>query len=304
MMLETLFSGAVASGTSVLYGILGETVTERVGVINLGTEGCMIVGALAAYAVAYQTGSPILGVVFAMIAGGCMAALHAYLVLSRKSNQLATGLAIMFLGLGLTAFFGRDYVSAAVEGFKKIEIPLLSKIPIIGQALFHQDLLTYLSYILCPFLCYLLYKTRFGLKLRATGEDVSVVYSYGTNPKRMAYIGVILGGMITGIGGAQLAIAYTHTWTDGMTNGRGIIATALVVLAAYNPGKAVIGAYIFGGAQALQSILQEKGVEISPFILMMLPYVITLVALFISSRKKYQPMPNELKKIIESSSNS
>lgn len=302
MIINTLLSGAIQSGTSVLYGICGETVTERVGVINLGTEGCMIVGALTAYAMNHFTGSVYASALFAMLAAGAMAALHAYLVIGRKANQLATGLTLMFLGLGLTAFLGRNYVSVTIVGCEKIAIRFLCEIPIIGDALFNQDILTYLSYIMCPALYFFLFKSRLGMKFRATGEDENVVFAYGMNPVMLRYMGVILGGMISGLGGAQLSIAYTHTWIEGMTNGRGVVAAAMVVLIAYNPGKAMLGAYLFGGAQALTSIMQEQGVAVSPFLLMMLPYVVTLVALFFTSRKKNQPMPAELKKVVESAS--
>lgn len=299
--LSLLFSGAIQSGTSVLYGVYGELMSERVGVINLGIEGSMVMGALGAYAVTVQTGSPLLGVLAGMLLGGLLALLHAYLVISRGANQLATGLTIMFLGLGITAFFGRGYVSASIEGgLQSIPIPLLSDIPIIG-GLFNQDILTYLSYLMGPALWFLLFKTRFGMMLRGTGENEEVVYAYGINPHKMRYIGVVMGGMLAGLGGAQLSIAYTKTWIEGMTNGRGVIAVALVILATWQPLKAYIGAYIFGGAQALQLILQQQGYDVSPFLLLMLPYVLTLIALFIVSKRKWQVMPAELKKIVGSS---
>lgn len=171
----------------------------------------------------YHTKSPLLGILMAAIGGGVLALLHAILVIGRKANQLATGLTIMFLGLGLTSFLGQQYVSVSIDGLSVIPIPVLSGIPVIGTALFNQDILVYVSYILCPLLCYLLFKTRLGLLLRATGEDEEVVFAYGANPKLLRYIGVVLGGMISAIGGAQLAIAYTHTWIENMTNGRGII---------------------------------------------------------------------------------
>ena len=133
--------------------------------------------------------------------------------------------------------------------------------------------------------------------IRATGEDENVVYAYGVNPIVIRYVGVIIGGMLAAIGGAHLSIAYTHTWIEGMTNGRGVIAVALVILAGWNPAKAVIGAYIFGGAQALQTVLQQQGVNVSPFLLLMLPYVLTLVALFIASYRQKQTAPAELKKV-------
>ncbi|HJD22669.1 MAG TPA: ABC transporter permease [Firmicutes bacterium] len=300
-ILTYLFSGAVQSGTSVLYGVYGEILSERVGVINLGLEGSMVMGAFGAYAATAQTGSPLLGVLAGMLLGGLLALIHAYLVIARKANQLATGLTLMFLGLGITAFFGRGYVSASIGGgLSAIKIPLLSDIPVIG-GLFEQDILTYLSYLLGPALWFLLFKTRFGMLLRGTGESEEVVYAYGLNPKRMRYIGVVMGGMLAGLGGAQLSIAYTKTWIEGMTNGRGVIAVALVILATWQPLKAYIGAYIFGGAQSLQLVLQQQGYDVSPFLLLMLPYLLTLIALFIVSRRKRQVMPAELKKIVESS---
>lgn len=301
MIITSLLSGAIQSGTSVLFAVYGETMTERVGVINLGTEGCMIVGALTAYGITANTGSPWLGLIGAGIIAGLFSLIHGYLVVNRKANQLATGLTLMFLGIGLTAFLGRNYVSVQVEGFSKVPIPLLSSIPIIGQAIFNQDIITYISYITGPVLWALLYKTRFGMLLRGTGEDENVIYAYGSNPIIIRYLGILIGGVLSGIGGAQLSIAYTHTWIEGMTNGRGVIAVALVILAAWNPAKAIIGAYIFGGAQALQLILQQQGYNISPFLLLMLPYVFTLISLFIATRKQKQSMPAELKKIIESS---
>lgn len=299
MILESLLAGAVQSGTSVLLTVCGETVSERAGVINLGTEGCMAVGALFAYIVCAETGQPFLAIPVACIAGGLMGLLHAYFVISRKANQLATGLTLMFLGLGLTAFLGRNYVSVSTEGFTKLRIPFLADIPIIGDALFDQDPITYLSYLICAGMCLLLYKTRFGLILRATGEDENVVCAYGADPIRMRYLSVIMGGMLSALGGAQLSIAYTHTWIEGMTGSRGVIGVALVCIAAWNPAKAFIGAYIFGAAQALQMILQQQGLEISSFLLMMIPYVLVLIALFAASIKKNGKMPAELKKVFE-----
>jgi simple sugar transport system permease protein len=264
----------------------------------MGTEGSMVLGAFAAYMVTSETGSPVLGLGAGMLAGALLALAHAYFVITRRTNQIATGLTLMFLGLGLTAFFGRKYTSIHVDGFRELAIPLLSKIPVVGQAIFTQDPITYISFILGPLLWFLIFKTRTGILFRGTGEDEKVVFAYGVNPVVFRYLGVIAGGALAGIGGAQLSIAYTHTWIEGITNGRGIIAVALVILASWNPAKAYIGAYIFGGAQALQLILQQQGYNISPFLLLMLPYVLTLVALFAMSKQKRQVMPEELKRVI------
>ncbi len=301
--ITSLLTGAIQSGTSVLYGIYGETITERVGVINLGTEGCMIAGALAGYAFTYKSGLPFMGVLMGALCGGLLAFIHSLLVIYRGANQLATGLTIMFMGVGITAFLGIDYVSVSCKGLSPVAIPLLSQIPVLGPVVFNQDILTYISYILCPLLTWFLFKSRSGLILRAAGEDSEVLSVYGYNPKLVKMAGVILGGMISGIGGAQLSMAYTHTWIENMTNGRGVVAVALVVLAGYNPKYAMIGAYVFGGAQALQLLLQAQGVNISTFILQMFPYIFTIFALFIAAKSGKQSAPAELKKIIESSAN-
>jgi simple sugar transport system permease protein len=293
-----LLFGAIQSGTSVLFGVYGETVCELVGVIYMGIEGSMILGAFTSYMVNAETGSPWLGLLAGMGAGMLLALLHAYFVISRKTNQIATGLTLMFLGMGITAFFGRSYISVHVDGFQAQALPLLSKVPILGPAIFSQDAITYLSYILGPLLWLLFFKTRLGIQLRGTGESERVIFAYGGKPILFRYLGVIAGGALAGIGGAQLSIAYTHTWIEGITNGRGIIAVALVILASWNPVKAYVGAYIFGGAQSLQLILQQRGVAVSPFLLLMLPYALTLAALFVMSRRKRQVMPEELKRIV------
>jgi general nucleoside transport system permease protein len=292
-----IFTGAIRSGTSVLYASLGELIAQRAGVINLGTEGSMLAGALGAFAATVYTGNPWLGILIGGLCGAAMSSIHAFLVITRNANQLASGLTVMFFGIGVTAFFGRDLVSKQINGFEPLAIPGLSKIPILGPILFNHDILTYLSFILVPLIWLLLFKTRWGVILRATGEKEEVVYAYGVNPKLIRYLAVLAGGFLAGLGGAQLSTAFTHTWVENMAQGRGIIAVALVIFASWLPYRAMLGAYLFGGAQALQLVVQQSGVHISPFLLFMTPYVLTLVAMYIVERKQRSRMPEGLSKV-------
>lgn len=293
--------GAIRSGTSVVFASEGELLAERAGVINLGTEGAMIAGALGAFAVTYATGSPALGALFAGCCGALVAGIHAFLVIARRANQLASGLTIMFFCLGATAFLGRTFASKQINGWEPIPIPGLSAIPFFGRLLFHHDLLTYLSFLLVPALYLLLFRTRWGVILRATGEREEVVYAYGLTPATIRTLAVVAGGFLAGVGGAQLSTAYTHTWVEGMTQGRGIVAVALVIFASWLPYRAMLGAYLFGGAQALQLALQQSDVKVSPFLLFMTPYVLTLAALYVVESRKRSRIPEELGKVFVSS---
>lgn len=294
MIVGDIMTGAIRSGSSVLYASLGELVGERAGVINLGTEGSMLAGALGAYAMTVWTGNPWLGALAGGICGGALALVHAFLVITRGANQLATGLAIMFFGMGLTAFLGRTFVNKPITGLDPVPIPLLADIPFAGKILFRHDMLTYISFLLVPLLAFVLFRTRLGVVLRATGEKEEVVFAYGMRPQTIRYLAVTAGGFLSGVGGAQLAIAYTHTWVENMTAGRGVIAVALVIFASWLPLRAMFGAYLFGGAQALQLALQQGGYDVSPFLLFMLPYVLTLAALFVVERRQRSKIPEGL----------
>lgn len=296
-MIIDIFTGAIRSGTSVLFASLGELIAQRAGVVNLGTEGSMLSGALGAFAATAWTGNPWLGILVGGLCGAAMSLIHAFLVITRNANQLASGLTVMFFGIGITAFFGRSLVSKQINGFEPIAIPGLSKIPVLGPILFHHDILTYLSYFLAPLIWLVLYKTRWGVILRATGEKAEVVYAYGFTPQLIRYLAVLAGGFLAGLGGAQLSTAFTHTWVENMTQGRGIIAVALVIFASWLPYRAMLGAYLFGGAQALQLIVQQSGLPISPFLLFMTPYVLTLAAMYIVERKQRSLMPEGLSKV-------
>lgn len=292
-------TGAVGPGISVLYATYGEVITERSGKINLGTEGCMLMGATFAFIIAAETGNPGAAILVGALAGGLLSLLHAFLVVSRRANQLATGIAVTLFGLGITSFAGRSYVSVSIGGLDPISIPLLSRIPVLGEALFQQDILTYIAYALGPLLWAALRFTRWGLSLRAVGESADVAYAAGRNPALVQYVAIFLGGLLAGLGGAHLSLALTHSWSEAMTRGRGFIAVGLVIFGMWNPLRAMLGALLFGGAIGLELQLQTIGAPVSPFVLAMLPYVITLGVLSIWSGAALRAMPEGLKAVFK-----
>jgi ABC-type uncharacterized transport system permease subunit len=300
MFVEDVLTGAVRYGASVLFATQGELVAERAGIINLGTEGSMLCGALCGFAVAAQTGSALLGAVAGLAAGALIALLHAFVVIDRRANQLAAGLAITFLGLGLTAAIGTSFVDRRIDGLGQAPIPLLSDVPFLGNVLFDHDLLTYLALLLGPLLWWFIFRTRWGLLLRATGEDPEVVRAYGHSPRRIQYLATVAGGALAGLGGAQLVLAYTLNWVEDATAGRGFVACALVIFAAWRPLRATVGALVFGGAVALQLQLQARGVDVSSFVLGMVPYVLTLLVLAVASWRGGQRVPAGLKAVFDS----
>jgi ABC-type uncharacterized transport system permease subunit len=300
ILLEVL-TGAVRGGTTILYAGLGETVSERGGVVNLGIEGSMLCGALAAVAATSASGNPWVGALAGAAAGAALAAVHAFFVINRRSNQLATGLIVLFLGLGITSLFGASYVKADVNGFTPVAIPGLSSIPWLGDIFFDQDPLTYLSYALVPALWWFIFRSRWGVLLRAAGERSEVLTTYGHRLVPIRYAAVIAGGFLAGIGGAQLSIAYANAWFENMVQGRGFIAVAVVIFAARQPFKVAAGAYLFGAALALSPVLQANGYSINQFALDVIPYVLTLVVLVLLGRRRAADAPEELQKVFEAS---
>jgi general nucleoside transport system permease protein len=301
MNVELVLAGAVAGGTSILYPTLGEVVSERAGVINLGTEGSMLAGALTAYAVGIETGSPWLGVLAGLVAGSILSFVQAFMVLNRGANQIAAGLVVTFLGLGATALFGQDYVGQGVVPLETVPIPGLSELPFIGPILFDHDILTYLSLLLAGALWYVVFRTRTGMKLRAAGERPDVLHTFGVSPTVVRYGAVLFGGALAGLGGAQLSTAFTLNWSEGMTVGRGFVAVGLVIFAAWNPLKAILGAYLFSGAIALQLQLQAEGSDISRYLLQALPYLTVIAVLAILSRRRANAAPEALSRVFEHS---
>ncbi len=298
-LLIVVLAGAIRAGTSVLFACLGEVVSEKAGIVNLGSEGSMLAGAFTAFAVTAQTGNPYVGVLAGALAGGLFALLHAFLVIHRHANQLVSGLVVMVLAQGITAFFGRTYVDQQIHGLNAVSIPILSDLPVLGPILFRHDVLTYLAMFMAVAIWYLFTRTKWGLVLRATGERDEVAYACGYSPTKVRYAAVVAGGMLAGIGGAQLSVAYTLNWVEDMTQGRGLVAVALVIFAAWSPLRAIVGCYLFGGAIALQLALQARGIGISPFFLSMVPYLLTLLVLLFTGRKQQYAMPEGLRAVFE-----
>jgi general nucleoside transport system permease protein len=294
MFLEDVLAGAVRSSTSVVFAAQGEVIAERSGVVNLGVEGSMLAGALAGYAVTAETGVALIGVAAGAAAGAALALVHAVLVLEGRANQLASGLAVFFLGLGVTAALGHRYVDLQIEPLEVVPVPLLSDLPFVGRVVFNHDLLTYCALALGPLLWLFLYRTRWGLILLATGERGDVAFAYGHAPRRVRYLAVLTGGALAGVGGAQLVLAYAQIWIENVTVGRGFVAIALVIFAAWDPLKATVGGLVYGFALSFQLQLQARGVDISAFLLDMTPYLLTLAVLVVASRRWAQRAPEGL----------
>ncbi|HEY3100692.1 MAG TPA: ABC transporter permease [Methylomirabilota bacterium] len=276
---RSLVAGAVVSGTPLLYATLAEVIGERAGVVNLGLEGVMLIGAVVGFVTTVQTGSPVIGVLAAALAGAAFNAFFTWLVVDRRANQLATGLALMFCGVGLSALIGAPYIGRPITGLAEIPVPALAAIPVLGPALFVHDALVYAAVPIAIATWWALFSTRWGLAVRAVGENPVAAFAAGYSPRALQYQALLLAGLLAGIAGAHLSIGVAKTWAEWMTAGRGFIAVALVVFARWHPLRAIAGAFLFGGAISLQLQLQARGLAISPFVLDMLPYVLSLVVL-------------------------
>ena len=276
----------VAAATPLLFAALGELVTEKSGVLNLGVEGMMLVGAVSAFAVAAGTGSLYAGAAAGALAGMSLALLFGLLTLSLVANQVATGLALTIFGIGLSALIGQDYVGTPLNALPKLAVPGLSDAPFVGPVLFGHDALVYLSFALVAAVAWFLYRTRGGLVLRAVGESHDAAHAIGYPVIRIRYLAVAFGGAMAGIGGAYLSLVYTPMWIENMTAGRGWIALALVVFATWRPGRVVLGAYLFGGVTILQLHAQGVGLGVASQLLSMLPYLATVLVLVLISRNR------------------
>ncbi len=286
MFVVSVLAAAIASGTAILYACLGEIICERAGVLNLGVEGMMLLGALGGFAATYYTGNPWVGVLAALIAGGLSSLIHAVLTVTLRANQVVSGLALTLFGSGLAAFLGKPLVGQpAPAAFVKTPIPVLADIPVLGPIFFQQDMLTYLSFVIVPLLWYFMFRTRPGLYLRAVGENPASTDVMGLSVSGLRYRYVVIGGMLAGLGGAVISLASNPSWTENITAGRGWIAIALVIFATWNPLRAALGAYLFGGVEAIQFRLQSTGTTISPFFLNMLPYIFTIIVLILATRE-------------------
>ena len=280
-----LLEATIRAGTPLLLATLGEIYAERSGVLNLGVEGMMIVGAITAFMIAYVTANPWLGVLAAILAAVLLSLVHAFVSITLKTNQVVSGLALTFVGLGVSAMLGKAYIGVVLPAsIRPIRIPVLSDIPIIGPGLFEQDPIAYIAIILVPIMWFILYKTEFGLNIRAVGENPAAADTLGVNVYLIRYICVAIGGGLAGLAGAHLSLAYTPMWVEGMTAGRGWIAIGLTIFAMWSPGRALIGAYLFGGIDILQFRLQQY--NIPPNLLGMLPYVFTILALLVGTTER------------------
>ncbi|MCB2166319.1 MAG: ABC transporter permease [Deltaproteobacteria bacterium] len=287
-LIVPLLAAAIQSGTPILYATLGEILTEKSGVLNLGVEGMMITGALAAFVTAQATGNPGQAFLVAGLIGAAIGAIHAIVCLWFLGNQVVSGLALTIFGMGLADYLGTPLIGQTAPGFNKLAVPLLHSIPGLGPILFQQDILVYGAILMVPLLWFFLEKCRWGLNLRAVGEHPEAAAAAGISVLRYRWIGILGGGCLAGFGGAYLSLAYTHLWTNGLSAGRGWIAVALVIFAFWRPGRALLGAYLFGGVMAFQLRLQAVGTHLPSSLLLMLPYLLTVAVLVFSSWKSKQ----------------
>lgn len=281
-MIAALLASVVTAATPLLLAALGELVVERAGVLNLGVEGMMLVGAVAAFAATSLTGSPALGILAAAAAGAAMAGLFAGLTLGLATNQVATGLALTIFGVGLSALLGAGFVGHPLPPLPKLDLPFLDRAPLL-----RQDALVYLSLAATAAVAWFLRRTRAGLILRAVGEADGSAHALGHKVLRIRATAVLFGGVMAGLAGADLSLAYTPMWVEDMTAGRGWIALALVVFSAWQPWRLLLGAYLFGGIAILQLYAQGSGFSPVPTqFLAMLPYLATILVLTVISSGK------------------
>ena len=288
-LLIAICLAAIASGTSILLPALGETLTERSGVQNLGVEGMMLMGALFAYIIDIETNNIVLAFVAGAFAAVILALVHAFLSITLRANQIVSGLAVTLFGSGLTAFIGKPFVGAqAPVVLTRVPLPVLSQIPVVGQILFTQDAMVYASFVLVPVLWYFVYRTRPGLNLRAIGENPATADAMGVGIVSRRYTYTLIGGALAGLGGAYLSLGYTPTWVEGMTAGRGWIAVGLVVFGTWDPVRVMAGAHLFGVVAGFQLRAQGLGSTIPSFFLNMLPYLFTVAVVALSSGERLQ----------------
>jgi simple sugar transport system permease protein len=282
---EAIILSVLAASTPLLLAAAGELVAERAGVLNLGLEGMMIMGAACGFAAAWYTGSVILGALAGMLAGVLMAALFAALALGLAVNQVAAGLALTIFGAGLSGLIGSGFVGERIEPAAHLDLPLLTSVPFIGRIVFGQDAFVYASLALIVAVWWFLQHTRAGLILRAVGDNPASAHALGHPVLRIRMLAVLFGGACAGLGGAYLPLAYTPFFTPGMTAGRGWIALALVVFASWRPGRLVAGAWLFGAVSILQLHAQALGLPVPPQFMSALPYLATVAVLIAISRR-------------------
>ena len=276
----------ITAATPLLYAALGELITEKSGVLNLGVEGMILLGAVSGFAVVHFTGSAALGILAGLLGGAGLSLIFALLVLGFQASQVATGLALTIFGVGLSALLGQDLVGIAYAGLPTLAVPLLAKIPIVGPLLFNHDILVYGSFAMVAAVFWFLTRTRAGLIVRAVGDSHEAAHAMGYPVIRIRFLAILFGGGMAGLAGAYLSLAYSPLWIENMSSGRGWIALALVVFATWRPARVFVGAYLFGGITILQLHAQALGVGIPSQVMSMLPYLATIVVLVLISRDR------------------
>lgn len=280
------------AATPLLIAATGELVVERAGVLNLGVEGMMVIGAVTGFGVSVSTGSPWLGVMAAILAGAAFSLVFAFMTLTLVTNQVATGLALTLAGLGLSGLIGEFFVGQAGLKLANVDIPFLTNTPVFGRLLFGQDPIFYLSFLLVVMVAWFLFKTRAGLVLRSVGDNHTSAHALGIPVLKVRYLAVMFGGACAGLAGAHLSLVYTPQWVENMTAGRGWIALALVVFASWRPWRIVGGAYLFGAMTIGQLHAQALGLGIPSQLLSSLPYLATIIVLVLISGNRRMTMMN------------
>jgi ABC-type uncharacterized transport system permease subunit len=295
LLSATVLVGILASGirlaTPYLYAAIGETLGQRSGVLNLGVEGQMLLGAFAAFYVAYTTGNLWLGMLAAVIVGALMGLAMAFVTVNLQAQQGISGIGFYLFGLGMSDLLFQKLLGTVetVQGFEKINIPILSDLPVLGPIFFSQNLLVYGAYLLVPVAWFIINKTTLGLKIRAVGENPEAADSLGVSVAGVRYFTITLGGILSGVAGASLSIALLNVFQQNMTSGLGFIAVALVYFGAWRPWGVLGGALIFSMVNSLQLWIQVLGIPIPSDIAVMMPYVLTIVVLVISVSRVRSP---------------
>ncbi|MGP4689774.1 ABC transporter permease [Agrobacterium cavarae] len=291
-MFQAILLTVITAATPLVIAALGELVTERAGVLNLGVEGMIVIGAVCAFAAAHLSGSPYIGILAGIAAGAVFSLLFGFLTLTLVTNQVATGLALTILGLGVSGMLGESFVGVPGVKLPNIVFPVLSDIPFIGPILFRQDLIFYISIALVFGISWFLFKSRTGLKIRAIGDSHSSAHALGISVIRTRYFAVMFGGACAGLAGAQLSLVYTPQWVENMSAGRGWIALALVVFASWRPWRVLAGGYLFGAVTIGQLHAQAFGIGVPSQLLSALPYIATIVVLIIISHNRRTTLIN------------
>jgi len=289
-LLINLLAAGIQSGTVLLYATIGEIFSERAGVLNLGVEGMMLMGAVTAYGITYQSGSPWVGLAAAAGVGMLLALIHAILTITLRADQVVSGLALTFLGSGLSAVLGAPLVEVRqVAQLPTVHFPFLADLPALGPIFFQHNIIVYLGFLVAPLAWFYIYRTRPGLELRAIGEYPAAADVLGIPIYRQQYFYVAMGGCFAGISGAALTLAITPFWVEGITRGQGWIAVGLVIFAGWNPWRAAVGSYLFGAIRRLPLDMQNISFFLrSPhlgYFLNMLPYLFTIIVLVVASRE-------------------